>query len=101
MLFDKSENGEVLTLTLDKKLTAVTAGELEKDLIEKLAGVKSFTVDMSRLVYVSSAGLRVLLNAQKYMNKTNGSMIVKNAVPEVMKIFETTGFNEILNVKNS
>ena len=99
MIFDKSDNGEELTLTLDKKLTAVTAEQLEKDLSTNLKGVKSFVVDMSKLAYVSSAGLRVLLKAQKYMNSQQGTMIIKNAVPEVMKIFETTGFDEILNVQ--
>lgn len=99
MIFDKSDNGENLTLTLDKKLTAVTAEQLEKDLSTMLKGVKNFVVDMSKLAYVSSAGLRVLLKAQKYMTKQNGTMILKNAVPEVMKIFETTGFDEILNVQ--
>ena len=99
MIFDKSDNNEYLTLTLDKKLTAVTAEQLEKDLSTMLNGVKDFVVDMSKLAYVSSAGLRVLLKAQKYMQKQNGTMTLKNAVPEVMKIFETTGFDEILNVQ--
>ncbi len=98
MNFEKNEDGTGLTLTLDKKLSAVTAEQLEKDLEINLAGVKNFTVDMGRLVYVSSAGLRVLLKAQKYLIKQNGSMKLINAVPEVMKIFETTGFNEILNI---
>ena len=98
MLFEKNDDGTELTLTLDKKLSAVSAEQLEKDLEKKLAGVKNFTVDMGKLVYVSSAGLRVLLKAQKYIQKQDGSMNLINAVPEVMKIFETTGFNEILNI---
>ena len=98
MIFEKNEDGTSLVLTLDKKLSAVTAEQLEKDLEKNLVGVKNFTVDMSKLVYVSSAGLRVLLKAQKYIQKQNGDMNLINAVPEVMKIFETTGFNEILNI---
>ncbi len=98
MLFEKNDDGTELTLTLDKKLSAVSAEQLEKDLEKNLAGVKNFTVDMGKLVYVSSAGLRVLLKAQKYIQKQDGSMNLINAVPEVMKIFETTGFNEILNI---
>ena len=98
MIFEKNEDGTSLVLTLDKKLSAVTAEQLEKDLEKNLVGVKNFTVDMSKLVYVSSAGLRVLLKAQKYIHKQNGDMNLINAVPEVMKIFETTGFNEILNI---
>ncbi len=98
MLFEKNDDGTELTLTLDKKLSAVSAEQLEKDLEKNLAGVKNFTVDMGKLVYVSSAGLRVLLKAQKYIQKQDGSMNLINAVPEVMKIFETTGFDEILNI---
>lgn len=100
MNFDKSQDGTQLTLTLDKKLSAVTADTLEKDLIRELPGVKNFIVDMARMVYVSSAGLRVLLKAQKFMN-LNGTMTIKNAVPEVMNIFETTGFDEILNIEGN
>ena len=99
MQFEKSEDGTSLTLTLDKKLSAVTADELEKKLAEQLKGVKNFTVDMAKLVYVSSAGLRVLLKAQKFMNSINGSMTIKNSIPEVMEIFKTTGFNEILKIE--
>ena len=98
MVFEKSDDGTVLNLTLDKKLTAVTADQLEKDLSVELKGVKDFIIDMKKLSYVSSAGLRVLLKAQKYMNQ-HGNMTVKNALPEVMKIFETTGFDQILNVE--
>ena len=97
MQFEKNEDGTVLKLTLDKKLSAVTAEQLEKELDKKLAGVKDFTIDMAKLAYVSSAGLRVLLKAQKEISK-DGTMKIINAVPEVMRIFETTGFDEILNI---
>ena len=97
MNFEKNNDGTVLKLTLDKKLSAVSADQLEKDLEKELVGVKDFTIDMAKLSYVSSAGLRVLLKAQKYVNQ-HGSMKIINAVPEVMRIFETTGFNEILNI---
>ncbi|MBR2209478.1 MAG: STAS domain-containing protein [Synergistaceae bacterium] len=98
MQFEKNDDGTVLKLTLDKKLSAVTAEQLEKELEEKLAGVKDFTIDMAKLAYVSSAGLRVLLKAQRQISQ-NGTMKIINAVPEVMRIFETTGFNEILNIE--
>ena len=99
MEITKSQDGTEITLVLDKKLSAVTADELEKNLSEILIpNVKKFTVDMKKLVYISSAGLRVLLKAKKFMNQ-QGSMNVTNAVPEVTKIFETTGFDEILNIK--
>lgn len=99
MNFDYNEDRTVLKLTLDKKLSAVTAEQLEKELAEKLVGVKDFTIDMAKLAYVSSAGLRVLLKAQRQVAQ-NGTMKIINAVPEVMRIFETTGFKEILNIEN-
>lgn len=98
MKFEKSEDGTALTLTLDKKLSAVTAEQLEKELSHELSGVKDFVVDMARLEYVSSAGLRVLLKAQEAMN-LQGKMTVMNANQQVMNIFETTGFNEILRIE--
>ena len=97
MQFEKNEDGTVLKLTLDKKLSAVTAEQLEKELEEKLIGVKDFTIDMAKLAYVSSAGLRVLLKAQKQISQ-NGTMKITGAVPEIMRIFETTGFDQILNI---
>ncbi len=97
MNFEKNDDGTVLKLTLDKKLSAVSAEQLEKYLEKELVGVKDFTIDMAKLLYVSSAGLRVLLKAQKYVSQ-HGTMKVINAVPEVMKIFTTTGFDEILNI---
>ena len=97
MNFEKNDDGTVLKLTLDKKLSAVSAEQLEKYLEKALVGVKDFTIDMAKLLYVSSAGLRVLLKAQKYVSQ-HGTMKVINAVPEVMKIFTTTGFDEILNI---
>ncbi len=98
MQFEKNEDGTVLKLTLDKKLSAVTAEQLEKELGEKLIGVKDFTIDMAKLAYVSSAGLRVLLKAQRQISE-HGTMKIINAVPEVMRIFETTGFTDILNIE--
>lgn len=97
MQFDKNKDGTVLTLTLDRRLSAVTAEQLERELNERLIGVKDFTVDMAKLAYVSSAGLRVLFKAQEKISP-HGTMRIINAVPEVMRIFETTGFDEVLNV---
>lgn len=97
MRFEKNEDGTVLTLTLDKKLSAVTAQQLEKELKERLVGVKDFIVDMAKLAYISSAGLRVLFRAQEQIS-SRGVMRIINAVPEVMRIFETTGFSDVLNI---
>ena len=100
MKYEKSNDGTSLRLILDKKMTAVTADEVERALYGQLVGVKNFTVDMKDLVYISSAGLRFLLNAQKYINSNGGFMTIENIAPEIMEIFQTTGFNEVLDIKN-
>ena len=97
MLINKTTNGDELIIALDGRLDTTTAPELETDL-GTLAGVKALVIDMSKLAYISSAGLRVLLKAQKVMNK-QGSMKVTKVSPEIKEIFEVTGFDELLNIE--
>ena len=97
MLITKTTNGDELTIALDGRLDTTTAPELESEL-GSLGGVKALVMDMAKLVYISSAGLRVLLKAQKIMNK-QGSMKVKNISQEIREIFEVTGFDELLNIE--
>ena len=76
----------------------MTAPSLEEEIKSSIDGIKELVFDLKDLVYVSSAGLRVLLSAQKTMNK-QGTMTIKNANEEVMEIFEVTGFIDILNIE--
>lgn len=99
MLVNKTSNGDELIISLDGRLDTTTAPELEAEL-GGLNGVKALVVDMSKLVYVSSAGLRVLLKAQKIMNK-HGSMRVKNISRDIREVFEITGFDELLNMEEA
>lgn len=92
----KEENG-ALTIALEGRLDTTTAPTFEAELTESLDGVNSLTVDMEKLEYISSAGLRVLLSAQKTMN-TKGEMKVTNVNETVMEIFEVTGFSDILTI---
>ena len=98
MLINKEANGTELTILLDGRLDTTTAPQLEAELKNSLNDVKKLNIDMEKLVYISSAGLRLLLKAQKVMNK-QGSMIVKNVNDEIKDIFEVTGFNELLNIE--
>ena len=98
MELTKEAKGSALTISLDGRLDTTTAPQLEAEITGKLDGVTDLTIDMSKLVYVSSAGLRVLLKAQKLMNK-QGKMTVKNANQEIKEIFEVTGFDELLNIE--
>ena len=91
------ENGKAL-FTLTGRLDTTTAPDLEKELKDSLDSVSELTLDFSGLDYISSAGLRVLLAAQKTMNK-QGSMKLKNVNETIMEIFEVTGFSDILTVE--
>ena len=87
-----------LTVALTGRLDTVTAPELEKELKASLDGVTALTIDMAALEYISSAGLRVLLSAQKTMNK-QGEMKVVHVGEAIMEIFEVTGFSDILTIE--
>lgn len=92
-----NENGIAL-FALEGRLDTTTAPELEKELKAGLDGVSELTLDFAGLEYISSAGLRVLLAAQKVMNK-QGSMKVTKVNETIMEIFEVTGFSDILTVE--
>ena len=94
----KNEEGKKLTIALVGRLDTVTSPDFEKELTEVLPETEELVLDFSELDYVSSAGLRVILAAQKLMNK-QGSMKVINVCKEVMEIFEVTGFSEILTIE--
>ena len=94
----KNTNGTALTLALEGRLDTTTAPELETVVKNELGDVKSLTFDLGKLEYISSAGLRVLLAAQKIMNK-QGEMTVTGCSEEIMEIFEVTGFSDILNIQ--
>ena len=97
MNITKTKNGSNLTVALEGRLDTSTAPELESVFKNSLEGVTELTIDMAALDYLSSAGLRVLLGAQKTMNK-QGSMKVANVNDTIMEIFEVTGFADILTV---
>lgn len=94
----KTQDGTDLSMALVGRLDTTTAPDLEKEVKEGLAGVEKLVFDLKELEYISSAGLRVLLSAQKTMNK-QGSMVVKNSSEDLMEIFEVTGFVDILNLE--
>ena len=94
----KKAEGSKLTVFLEGRIDTTTAPSLDDELNASLDGVEELVIDFEKLDYISSAGLRVLLSAQKTMNK-QGKMIVKNASEEVMEIFEVTGFSDILTIE--
>ena len=94
---NKEQNGGLLTVALEGRLDTVTAPELESELTASLDGAEELVLDMKDLEYISSAGLRVLLSAQKNMS-SKGSMKLINVNETVMEILEVTGFTDILTV---
>ena len=98
MTIEKNMNGAELTITLTGRLDTTTAPQLESELKTSLEGVENLTLDFSGLDYLSSAGLRVLLAAQKTMNK-QGSMVVRNVNETISEIFDVTGFCDILTIE--
>ena len=98
MTITKAQNGSALVLSVEGRLDTVTAPDLEKEIVAVEADVNELTVDFSKLDYISSAGLRVLLSAHKAFVK-KGGMVVKNVNETLLDIFEVTGFKDILNIQ--
>ena len=98
MNINKTLNDTEMTIALEGRLDTATAPDLEKELASSLAGVTALTLDFAELEYISSAGLRVLLTAQKTMNK-QGSMKLIHVGEVIMEIFEVTGFSDILTIE--
>ena len=96
MKIDFTKNNEILTVALDGRLDTTTAPELEKQLSQNWTDGSALIFDCEKLSYISSAGLRVLLSAQK---KTKGAMKLINVCELVMEVFEMTGFADILVIE--
>ncbi len=98
MEIKKNQEASNLTISLEGRLDTTTAPQLEAELKNDLGGIDKLVMDFEKLEYISSAGLRVLLSAQKIMNK-QGSMVVKNVNENVLDVFEVTGFVDILTIE--
>ena len=98
MTIEKKMNGTALEIALEGRLDTMTAPELEAELNQSLAAADSLTLDFSKLDYISSAGLRVLLSAHKAMS-AKGGMKVTHVNEIVQEVFEVTGFADILDIE--
>ena len=98
MKITKELNGTTLNIALEGRLDTTTAPDLEKELKGSLDGVTELALDFSKLDYISSAGLRVLLSAHKAMSG-KGGMKVTNVNEIVQEVFEVTGFSDILTIE--
>lgn len=93
------KNGGECLVKVDGRLDTTTAPELEKALSEVLDSAEKLVLDLNGLAYVSSAGLRVLLGAQKKMNARKAAMVLRHVDSMVMEVFEVTGFLDILTIE--
>lgn len=99
MTISADKKDSKLVLSLEGRLDTTTAPELEKELGEVLDAVDDITFDCNGLEYISSAGLRVLLGAQKAMNKKEGKLVVKNINDTIREVFEVTGFTDVITIE--
>jgi anti-sigma B factor antagonist len=97
MNIEKECMDNAITLKVSGRLDTTTAPTLETAVSESVASCEALVLDFSGLEYISSAGLRVILNAQKAM-AAKGGMIIKNVNETIMEIFEITGFSDILTI---
>jgi anti-sigma B factor antagonist len=99
MTIEKHRQGAELTVMLEGRLDTVSAPDLDAVVKNELLGVDTFILDLKKLQYTSSAGLRVILIAQKTMNK-QGKLILKNVSEAVMEVFEMTGLSDLLTIES-
>ncbi|MBO6229137.1 MAG: STAS domain-containing protein [Ruminiclostridium sp.] len=97
MEFEKTNDGKTMNIELIGEIDSMNVTEIEEKLLKEVEGVTDMTFDLKELEYISSAGLRMLLQMQKMM-KTQGNMVVINTNEEVMEIFKVTGFVRLLNI---
>lgn len=100
MTIQRNIDGDRVELTLTGRLDTITAPQLENELNAILPSITDLQFDLTDLSYISSAGLRVLLSAQKRMNR-QGEMLIRGANADLMEIFEVTGFVDILNIEGA
>ena len=98
MTIEKYRQGAELTVVLEGRLDTVSAPDLDAVVKNELLGVDTFILDLKKLQYTSSAGLRIILIAQKTMNK-QGKLILKNVSEAVMEVFEMTGLSDLLTIE--
>ena len=98
MTINKKTEGEMLTIALSGRLATTSSPALEAELKKSVSGVKELIFDFSEVEYISSAGLRILLAAQKVMNR-QGSMKLIGVNADGMEVFEITGFSDILTIE--
>lgn len=98
MTIDKRKNGKEMLMVISGRMDTSTSPQFESEIKESLENIENLILDFENLEYISSAGLRVILAAQKIMNK-QGKMVIRNVNEVVSEVFEITGFVDILTIE--
>lgn len=98
MTIDKRKNGTEMLMVISGRMDTSTSPQFESEIKESLENIENLILDFENLEYISSAGLRVILAAQKIMNK-QGKMVIRNVNEVVSEVFEITGFVDILTIE--
>ena len=99
MTINKELDNTTLNVHIEGRIDTQTAPELEKSLKESIEDVTDLILDFTDVGYISSAGLRVIVTAQNWMDQKNGTMVIRNAVKNVQNIFKLTGFDTFLTLE--
>ena len=99
MNIQKNLEGEKMTVILDGELNTLTAPKLQSALQDDLDQITELTIDLSAVRYISSAGLRVILEAEQELEDRGGGVTVRGAREEVREVFEVTGFDEMIHLE--
>jgi len=99
MTMNNQLDGTTLTIAVEGRVDTQTAPELEENVKGAIEGATDLILDFTQVGYISSAGLRVVLAAQNWMNAKNGSMVIRGAAKNILNIFKVTGFDTFLNLE--
>ena len=100
MTVEKKKNDDVLLVMITGSVDANTSAGLRDEIVDELDDVACLTFDMTDMDYISSAGLRVILEAYQILEEKDGKVILENVREELMYIFELTGFSDYMEFRN-
>ena len=98
MTINKTETGDKIIFEIEGRVDTTTSSELQSTLAPEVTNTDDMVLDCKKLIYISSAGLRVLLSVHKSMIKKGGKFSLTNVSEDILEIFEITGFSNILNI---
>ena len=99
MKINNQKEGTTLTMAIEGRIDTQTAPELEAAVKDSIEGIEHLVLDFAQVAYISSAGLRVVLAAQNWMDAKQGTMVIRNAAKVIVNVFKVTGFDTFLTLE--